>query len=135
MSNIYYQVCQMHLVFGKPNTKKSFLWNVLNAINFDTHVQYHSIFGTIRTNMLKKKNYSFSLSFFIHFLSSLSYFFLLSFSACSLSSVTSSSLSLLLSSPTSSPLPFIFPLSLLCVHFTTILFHTFSLNKNSVEVL
>ena len=127
-----------YLVFGTPKNKKPFSWNYLNVINFDTHKQYRCISETVQTNMLKKIFFnSFSVSSFMTFLSSLSYFFLLSFFACSLSFVTSSSLFLLLSSPASSPLLFFsfsfFPVS--CVHFTTILFHTFSLNKNLVGVL
>ena len=54
-----------------PNTKKPFLWGVLNHINFDTREQYHSIFETVRTNVLKKKKFIHILSFFITFLSSL----------------------------------------------------------------
>ena len=92
-------------------------------------------------NMLKKYIfYSFSLSSFINFPSSLSYVFFLSFSTYSLSSVTLSSLFLLLSCSFfsnifTSPFSFFFPLSLSCVHFSTILFHIFSLNKNLVGVL
>ena len=43
-----------YLAFGTPNTKKSFLWGVLNPINFDTREQFYSIFGTIQTDVLKK---------------------------------------------------------------------------------
>ena len=86
--------------------------------------------------------YKKSLFIFFLFFYDFSFFslllFLLPFSACSLSSVIPSSLFLLLPSPASSPLLFFlffFSLSLSCVHFTTILFHTFSLNKNPIGVL
>ena len=99
MSNVKY------LAFVTSNTKKLFSWGVLNLINFDTREQYCSIFGTVQTDVLKKK-------FTFLFISSLclyyfSFFPLLLFSSffllLLLSAVTPSSLFLLLSSPASSP--------------------------------
>ena len=75
-----------YLAFGTSNIKKHFSWGILNRINFDTREQYCSVFGTVQTDVLKNKNllfYSFPLSAFITFLSSLFYFFLLSSSFCS----------------------------------------------------
>ena len=75
-----------YLAFGTSNIKKLFSWGILNLINFDTREQYCSVFGTVQTDVLKNKNllfYSFPLSAFITFLSSLFYFFLLSSSFCS----------------------------------------------------
>ena len=85
-----------YLAFGTPNTKKSFLWGVLNPINFDTHEQFYLIFGTIQTDVLKKIFISSLFFYYFSFFSLL--LFLLSSSVCSLSLVTPSSLFLLLSS-------------------------------------
>ena len=124
-----------YLAFGTLNTKKPLLWDILNAIKFDTHEQYRSIFGTVRTDMLKKY-------FFIHFLSlllwlffllSLVFFFFLSLLVPYLLSLLLLFFFFFLLQPFTSP--FFFSLSLSCVHFPTILFHTFSLNKIPVGVL
>ena len=94
-----------YLAFGTSNIKKLFSWGILNLINFDTREQYCSVFGTVQTDVLKKK-------FTFLFISSLcfyyfSFFPLLLFSSffllLLLSIVTPSSLFLLLSSPASSP--------------------------------
>ena len=63
------------MVFGTPNTKNRASWGVLNVLKFWNMLQYRSIFGTVRTTMLKNKIifYSISLSSFMT-LSSLSFF-------------------------------------------------------------
>ena len=63
------------MAFGTPNTKNRASWGVLNVLKFWNMLQYRSIFGTVRTTMLKNKIifYSISLSSFMT-LSSLSFF-------------------------------------------------------------
>ena len=63
------------MAFDTPNTKNRTSWGVLNVLKFWNMLQYRSIFGTVRTTMLKNKIifYSISLSSFMT-LSSLSFF-------------------------------------------------------------
>ena len=112
-----------YVVFGTPNTKKSFLWGVLNPINFDTREQFYSIFGTIQTDVLKKIFISSLFFYYFSFFSLL--LFLLSSSVYSLSLITPCSLFLLLSSQHLHHMAsvFFFSIHFLCTSFS--LFYLF----------
>ena len=62
-----------YLAFGTPNTTKPLTSNVPNVKRFSTGEQYRSKFGTVQTQMLKKKK---KIKILIFYLPPLTYFFI-----------------------------------------------------------